>query len=188
MNAKEVEALLEQSVPPVQDYIILNGFRSPGKAIVAGATTPRKWDQRPGYGFTGATVFYTGQGLAEFTVTLELWDPREWQDWWAFARVLEKEPIGKRAAALKISHPLLTRAPLNITDVVVTDVSQWEQDDDGLWTCTISFLEYRPPKPAVGKPTAAIPDSPQGKVAAKTAIEIENEKLTKELADLSGQL
>ena len=49
---------------PYQDYIVLAGQRSPGLAVVRGSDSPRKWDVRNGYGFSGATIVYTGLGLA----------------------------------------------------------------------------------------------------------------------------
>jgi hypothetical protein len=65
---------------------------------------------------------------------------------------LDKDPLGGRPKAFGIKHPILTTLPLKITSVVVEDVTQMEQDEDGAWRCTIKFLEYRAPKPALGKP------------------------------------
>ena len=38
--------------PPIQDFIVLGGLRSPGRATVAGAGSPRDWDIRKGWAFS----------------------------------------------------------------------------------------------------------------------------------------
>lgn len=143
---------------PAQDYIELGGMTSPGRATIVNAGSPRTWDKRKGYGFSGATLVYTGDDLAEFDVLIDLWDKSQFQAWDDFAKkTLEKPPIGQRPKALDIKHPILNRSPTKITSVVVLDVLGPDQDEDGLWTYRIKFSAYRAPKPALGKPNASIP-------------------------------
>lgn len=146
--------------PPYQDHIVLDGAVSPGLAIVKGAGTPRRWDVRDGYGVTGAVCVFTGQGLATFDVDIFAWTDAHFLAWPIFARLtLVNPPIGARPTSMSIQHPALQDPPLTVSQVVVTNVSQWEQDPDGggLWCRTISFLEYRKPRPALVAPLEGVP-------------------------------
>jgi hypothetical protein len=149
--------------PPNQDYIVLAGAPSPGLAIVKGAGSPRKWDVRDGYGLTGAVCVFMGEGLATFDVDIFCWKDEHFLAWPLFARLtLVNPPIGARPTSMSIQHPTLNDPPLSISQVVVTNVTAWEQDPDGngLWCRTISFLQYRKPRPALVKPFEGPPGSP----------------------------
>lgn len=181
--ASAATALLRQNDPRV-DYIILGGQKSPGRATVKGAGTPRDWDVQKGYGFSGAYVIFTGDNLARFSIEIYLWDfPKHWDDWAIFAKLLERSPAPAASAtlgngtflpttkpkALSIVHPLLNMSPLKITAVVIEDVTQFEQDDTGGWTCEIKCLQFRAPKTALAKPDAATPAANQPVSAADVA-------------------
>ncbi len=143
---------------PREDFIILGADKSPGRATIVSPGSPREWDIRKGYGFSGASTVFIGNGLAKFDVLVDLWQPVQYSDWDRFAKkYLQKAPIGLRPMAYGISHPVLNTAPLNISSVVVEDVVFEGTDDYGLDTWRIKFLEFRAPKPALGKPLAAIP-------------------------------
>ena len=147
---------------PVQDFVLLGGEKPPGRSYPMGAGSPRTWDKRKGYGFSGATLVFTGDDLSQFEIVVECWLQDHFFEWDEFARkVLVKPPTGKRPTALDIAHPLVNGPPLLITSVVVLDVTQWEQDDDNLWTRSISVSAFRAPQPALGKPNAAIPGVPK---------------------------
>ena len=172
---------------PYQDYIILGGAKSPGRATIVGAGSPRDWDKRKGYGFSGAFVIYTGDNLAKFKVQIDLWTPDQFAEWAKFAKLcLVKPPTGTKPKAMDIQHPLLSMDPIKITSVVVEDCSQFTEDDDGLWSCTIDFLQYRAPMPALGKPLASIPSVKKPKPTAKDAAEVEIEKLTEQFKALAN--
>lgn len=140
---------LEQPV----DYIKLGGVRSPGLAEVLGATSPRKWEERGGYGLSGSTVVFRGVGLCKFTVKLKLYTEEDWTAWNAWRPIVAKPPFGTRAKALDIWHPLLEQ--LEVKAAVVEEVSQPEQTDNGEWTITLKFIEFRRPKVALAKPEGA---------------------------------
>ena len=148
--------------PPQQDYIVLAGTPSPGKAVVRGASSPRKWDIQAGYGLTGATVIFNGEGLAQFDVDFYAWEPEHFVLWEVFAKLtLENPPIGARPTSMSIQHPALNSPPLKITQVVVTNVTQWDlSDETGEYMRTVSFLQYRKAKPALVKPLEGPPGSP----------------------------
>jgi hypothetical protein len=153
-----IDSFLNSGTPPHQDYIVLEGKKSPGRATVTGAGSPRTWDKQKGYGFSGATLVYTGNDLSAFDVILELWLDEHWTAWANFAPILVKTPSGKRPTRpLQIGHPILNRAPWSITEVALLDVLAPEQDDDGIWTIRLMFSSWSAPKPALGKPNSKIP-------------------------------
>jgi hypothetical protein len=148
-----------------QDYILLASEKSPGLAEIVGANSPRKWDERKGYGFSGAIVVFRGLGLSHFSVKLRLYTQIDWDNWHDWKRLVDKPPPPtpakgdggssgfKRPRGMDIQHPLL--ADLGIHSVVVEDVLVPDQTDDGEWTIEIKFIEFRQPVFALSKPVAA---------------------------------
>jgi hypothetical protein len=135
----------------------MSGRVTPGAARIRKASDPRTWEVRKGYGFSGANTVFTGDDLKPFSVDILLWLPEHFDEWATFAKVLVKPTARTRSKAIGIYHPILRVPPLNISAVVVTDVSQFDTDDQGLWMCTIELLPFRAPKPALVKPAAAVP-------------------------------
>jgi hypothetical protein len=157
--------LLNGGGPPVQDFVILNGIRSPGVCQIVNAGSPRKWDRQGGYGYSGASLVFTGTDLSDFDILIDLFEKKHWSDWNIFARLLDKEPLGVKPRTLDISHPLLYRAPLRITQCVVRDVTQFTQGTGsaaGRWTVRIPMTSWRKPQAALGKPVGSIPRAGTG--------------------------
>ena len=146
---------------PYQDYIVLSGHTSPGLAVVRGCDRPRKWDILDGRGFTGASTIYSGEKLAAFDVDIFAWEPEHFAAWDIFSGLTLASPSPtKKLTALYIEHPQVNNPPMSVYDVVVANVTQWEQGDGALWVCTISFLQYRPPKVVLQKPLGGVPGDP----------------------------
>jgi hypothetical protein len=174
---------------PRRRYIILSAagvsLASPGVAKIKGAGSPREWDIRKGYGFSGASLVFTGTGLAKFDVDIFIWEDAHWVAWELFSALLTNPPPppGVMPTSLGIDHPLLNKKPWLITKVVVEDISSWEVSDTGLWSLTISMLQYRKPKPAIlpplegppGTSVAPVPLTAQQKINA--ALDTENAAL-----------
>lgn len=140
------------------DHILLAGQKSPGIAVVSGASSPRTWDERRGYAQIGARVVFRGIGLAKFTVTLSLFSAADWDDWHDWRELVQRPPVGERARAKDIWHPVLE--DLGISAAVVEDVGQPEQGDTGEWTISIKFIEYRPPIRLPAESVGASEDGP----------------------------
>lgn len=162
------------------DHIELAGKRSPGLCEVIGAGSPRKWDERRGYALSGATVVFRGIGLARFTVRLRFYTPEDWAAWYAWKPLVDKPPLGKRPSALDIWHPLLEAQA--IKKVVVEDVGQPDQTEDGEWTVEIKFIEFRRPQIALAKPegSKATPADPVEREIER--VDAENKTLAQQLA------
>jgi hypothetical protein len=171
---------------PKQPYIVLGPMRSPGVATVKGLDSPREWDIRPAYGYSGATVVYKGAGLSKFTVEIDLWLPEHFLAWNLFAPILAPPKPGLLGMALGIKHPIINGPPHGITEVVVTDVSQPVQSDTGKWTYTIAFLQYRKPLPTLSRPIAAIPAVAVPMPTAQDEAEVQMAALTAQAKGLGG--
>lgn len=140
------------------DYVLLGGKRSPGVAEIVGASSPRQWDEREGFGLSGAWIIFRGRGLAKFSIVLHLLSQADWDAWTAWKPLVDKMPTrraagGKDSGALEIWHPHLEA--LDIKAVAVVEVMQPVQDDLGGWSVEIKLIEFRRPKVALAKPDGA---------------------------------
>lgn len=126
------------------NHILLANRRSPGLADIKGSNSPRRWDERRGYALSGSRVVFRGIGLARFIVTLRLYNDDDWDNWHDWRELVQRPPVGQRARAQDIWHPILE--DLLITSAVVEDVLQPRPTtDDGEWSIDIKFIEFRPP-------------------------------------------
>lgn len=130
---------LEQPV----DFATVAGRRTPGLCEIENVGSPRQWDERRGYGVSGATLVYRGLRLASFTMKLRLYTEADWQAWHDWKPVVDRPPTGERAQALDIVHPLLEE--VGIRSAVVEDVIAPRQTADGEWTAEIRWKEWRRP-------------------------------------------
>jgi hypothetical protein len=129
------------------DTVDFAGQKTPGLAEIRGAGTPRRWDEAESVGFSGAFLTYHGQKLSHFSVVLRLMTTADFAAWDAFYPLVKKVPLGKRQKPLDITHPIT--ANLGISSVVVEDVLQPEQVEDGIWQVEIQLIEYRSPRLAL---------------------------------------
>lgn len=147
--------------PEEWQAIYIAGHKSPGLAIVKNASRGNEWDVKRGKGAKGATITYTGDVPAEFSVEIQLWKPQHYADWLSFQTLLAYDASKKKIQAIQISHPSL--ATQQITAVVTKKVTCPEQREPGLYIVTIDFLEFRVPKAnATGTPNGAPPAPPPG--------------------------
>lgn len=171
------------------DWVSIGGQKSPGIATVKGGASLRDWEQRKGYGLSGASSVYTGDSLSDFEIEFKIWDNADlrgsmFTEWYLFAQVLRKVPRGKRPKSFTIFHPML--AEVGITRAVVTKVGQFSQDKDGIFTKTVNFLEYREPTPILAKPKGAIPNAAEPPADATSAADLQIQALRAQLAGLAG--
>lgn len=132
------------------DKFVLAGEVSPGYAELKGVGTPRKWEQRRSYGMGGATVWFLGRELAQFTIRIELWTEEDWAHWQSWRHLVLAPPFGRRPRALDIWHPILDEK--GISSVVVLDCKGPEQIKPTVWRYDIECLAYRRPRMQLAKP------------------------------------
>lgn len=171
--------------PDAHDYALLAGKKTPGLVSITGASAPRNWDIRNGYGLSGAHVVYTGDGLAKFTIRIFCWEEEHFDAYDADIHPLvRKGPRGVRPKALDVSHPYL--ADLGIASMVVEDLTQWEQIDaePGMFFRDVKAIQFRAPLPTVGRPEAAASrdNSPKAEDEYDKTIAV----LTKKVQELAG--
>jgi len=159
------------------DYILLANRRSPGIAVVNAATSLRQWDERRAYGLSGSIVVYRGVKLARPIVTFRLLSSTDWDEWHEWSTMLARPTITvsrqaqtesvaiqrpriQGARPLDIWHPILE--DLGIASVVIEEVTQPKQVDDGEWNIDVKFIEYRRPVIALepAKAPATTPTDP----------------------------
>lgn len=169
------------------DRVKLSGKVSPGIAIISGLTSPRKWAIKDGYGLAGATIDFVGTKLMRFTVEFRLWDPAHFEVWTEFSKLLQvpRIPASAPVKAMRIENPIL--AEMHISSVVVEDRTQLTQVENGVWSCTVSFLEYLPPRKAIAKANAVVPTDKVNPIA-KDAADAYVLELRKSKEDLEARI
>lgn len=136
------------------DVVYLAGEPTPGLAVVEGNSgSPRKWQESGGYGLTGATIRFTGVGLAKFDIILTLVTNEHWAAWEAYQHVLAPPVPGTYARALAVFHPLLKT--LRIHECVIEDVSIPKQTQAGVWQVLLPCKAFRKPKLTFATPEGA---------------------------------
>jgi len=146
---------------PGTDTITLAGVQPVGKWTYIEGPRVFGWEERKGYGLTGATTVPTGDELVKPRFLWEVFNNLDFIAAKLFRSTYLKKPAaaipGSPAPmAMGIYHPELKE--LGVESVVVKEVSPFVNDGFGLWSCTVLFWQYRKPLPALSKPLASIPD------------------------------
>lgn len=172
-------------------FLILAQTIMPGIVSELAGMNPRKWDKRDGTGQSGATIVYSGDGLAAFSAKLQIgWrsrylpSPREQYQAWDEAKALLKPPTEKNPQGLDIFHPNLAMLPVQITSVVVEDVIGPKFVAPGIAEWEIKFLQNRQAKPAGAKSSGSKDNAKGGSGSLPDPIDTLTEGLTKEMGDL----
>lgn len=165
----------------------INGIKLPGKCVFSGANSANQWDVVQGQGTDGASVKGGAKKLDPFSLFDQLWLPEHFDFFDGVIRpMLERRPTGKeQPKALEVEYPEL--AKLGILRVVKAEIGMLETvDDTGLFQYPIKLQPYVAPKPAPVLKAKGDPDAPgagekQKAARAKTANEIQIERLTAKL-------
>jgi hypothetical protein len=138
------------------DAVYFAGEQVPGGPVIVegNSGSPRKWQEVGGYGLTGATIRFTGLGLAKFDVIAQLINDEHWDAWATYQRtVLAPPKPGVYARALSVFHPLLKIA--EIGQCVVEDIALPKQTAAGVWQVLIPCKAYRKPRLTFATPDGA---------------------------------
>lgn len=127
-----------------ENKIRLGGELTPGICDIEGLGAPFEWEERGGYGLSGATVVFRGKKLAHFSIKFRLYTVQDWSDWYLFKPVVDRLPIGRNARGLDIKCKLTEQ--LGIKSVVIEEIKAPTQTvDTGEWTVELRVIEYRSP-------------------------------------------
>jgi hypothetical protein len=175
---------------PAADTINIGGSTAPGKWRLIEATKQYGWDIRKGQALDGATVVPTGDELivAKFEVTL--WDEAQFAPFYLLRTTYLRKALRKTSGSLNtwaigVDHPEL--GALGAGDFVVKEITPLVNNGNGLWTCTVTFLQYRKPKAALSKPDAAIPAAAAPMPTAQDAQQREIQDSMNTIQGLQGQ-
>lgn len=162
----------------------------PGKWTLTKADKVFGWQICKANGSDGATVKPTGDELIVSEFLIEFFDPQDWVLFQPFrALYLKKALVGTAGAptalALGIGHPELKAQ--GCSSVVVQKVSIFKNDGFGVWSGTVSFLQYRPATLTLGRPNAAIPDVGVARPIAKDALEARMQTILAQNQARAGQ-
>lgn len=158
------------------DTALLANVANPGQIVVTGASSPRKWDEAAGTGTSGASLRWTGDGLAEFDAIVQVWTPEQFDEWdQTWGPLCARTEPGQKPKAYDWRHPATDE--LKIRSVVVLDLTQWEQVEDGLWQRTVKLKQFRAPKAALGKPVGAETGDTKKTPSPKDELDAANEVL-----------
>jgi len=146
--------LFDPAVADALDAIVVSGRPSPGRCLVTGGGSPRKWDERNGVGLSGATIVFTGLGVAEFTTRLLFSESAHLVAWDQWKDIVAPPPQGQRPKILEVYHPLLEE--VGILGAGVTNRTQVTPlNDQGEWYVDITWKAYRKPLPQFGTASGA---------------------------------
>jgi hypothetical protein len=141
------------------NYVLVGGKKSPGIAEIVGASDVRGYDERRGYGLSGAYCIFKGKELAKWSIKLRFYEPQDYLDWQQWKKLINKVPTKQLPNALDIWHPQLEE--LGIKSFQLKELPQAVQEQDGLWVVDIKCIEFRKPKLAVAKADASKPQAPE---------------------------
>jgi hypothetical protein len=165
------------------DAIRITGTWSPGLCEISKAGVIFTWDKRKGYGLGGAWLIFTGDDLSEFDITWRFWRQDQIDAWKAFQKTnFSKPPVQPqqngaflpnipKPKALGVYNPILNE--LGITQMVPKTIGQFRQTVIGKWEKTISFYQFKPPVPLIGRPNQAVPDTKPKAPTADDAVQLE---------------
>ena len=138
------------------DYYLLSGQRSPGKLILPDSPDVEyRWQEHLGYGFSGGWVIFLGRKLIKFDMTHRLYTDQDWRDWNAFWPLIQVPPIGRRPTAHRFWHPVVNYFGIDKVMVWKPRAPKQVAEGSDIWEATITFTEWRAPKPQKGKPLKA---------------------------------
>lgn len=184
------------------DTIRIEGEFAPGLCIPKNAGSVFVWEKSKPYGMSGAVLRFVGKDLASFELHVLLWTETQLHEWFAFAKkYFYPEPLpvplalgpsfppSRQPKALGVSHPALVQ--IGIDAIVVDEVGQLEQGEDamsGSWATVVKVTQWRPPSPALAKPTEKIPDAAKSLPTARTKAQEEILRLQKQARELEDDL
>lgn len=196
---------------PVANTITLGGIVLPGKWTLLEAPKKFGWQIQQGYGLSGAFIFPKGDELIVPKFRGEFWADSDYasfreiykqlflqatftvpgtsqtQTIFLFNGVTNPTDLSNPlvSKAIGIDHPALKM--MGLTSVVLLEMGPVLQDEGGLWSLELTFLQFRPAIIAKPPPKQVIPDAPKATPTAQDAQDVETQKLTNQLTSLLGQ-
>ncbi len=135
-------------------------IQSPGVATISGDGIPQNWQVREGFGISGSTQAFRGNGLAEFGIQLKLWTPEQREEFEVFDSFIAPSPEGSPAKVYVINHPIL--ALRGITQCVFLNAPFVTVQPDDSVLINYKCRQWRKALPTLTTPTSAAGESAKG--------------------------
>lgn len=145
--------------PQTWDKFSIDGNISPGACEFSDVKRVYTWDIQKAQGTQGAATKFTQIAPAQFKVKIRLWLAKHFTEWRDFRQRLKYDPTKRKPGIFAIYYPSL--ADLDISRCTTEEIGGVVAEGKGMWSVTISLLEYFPPKPV------AIIPQPSGYYQAK---------------------
>ncbi len=177
--------------PDGWNIAFIAGELTPGIVSIEGEGLKLKWDDAKGTGTSGATSKFVGRDISKFTMKVtfvegyfgmtEFEQRLKWSE--VIIPLMSTAFEGK--TALDFYHPAVSEPPIDIRSVDIEHIRPMRKDSDtGFWSVSVDFKRYARPKPGLGTPSGS---SKKKNKKAKDAADVEIDKLSLELATLSGE-
>jgi hypothetical protein len=175
----------------------LAGSPMPGQWLLTELTRVFGWDERQGYGLSGAYLVPKGDPLVEMSFDVNIWASADAANYRQLLKTVLRKPTGlvigasNSSAAMGISFPQVN--DMGITAVVVTAVTPLmnplvTSGGKGPWKAKVKLKEFRAPLPAIGIPKTVIPDKAPPNPSAQDNLDTENAKLATQFANNAQNL
>lgn len=143
---------------PAVDSVTICGLVLPGRWTLSSADKEFGYQIQEGNFLTGATVLPKGDPLVVAKFKGVLWQADQVQAFKTIRSSYLTRPVfgtGPFTAALGVDHPELKA--LGVKSVVVQRITPLIDEGGGYWTCELTLLQYRKPRPAMAAPKQEIP-------------------------------
>jgi hypothetical protein len=175
----------------VSESFSLANVQLPGQWLLTSVVREFGWQVRVAYGETGADILPIGDPLCVAKFAIKIWLPADAARYaHCLKTILSKGacivPGTTSSAAMDVDQRQLNS--IGIKSVVLKSVTPLfnplvASGGRGAWTAEAEFMEYRLPIPVIKKPDQRIPDKAPPVVTAKTAVQIEDQRLAQGVAD-----
>lgn len=158
--SQAVGPIPDTTVFPITNTIELASFVLPGKWTLVSAPKVFGWQIQMGYGLSGAVITPMGDKLVVAKFKGEFWNNVDVSEFKSIRALLFQKPVISQgnqllSGALGIKHPEL--AAMGVTGVVIGEYTPLIQEEGGLWSMTVDFIQYRPPVIAPPAPKYVVP-------------------------------
>lgn len=147
---------------PIDESFILSGATCPGQWLLVDASKRYSFQEQKAVGYDGASLQIIGRELVHAKFRGKLWTPTQAEAYNVFRKLFLNRPLLQLGPlvglAYSISHTELNA--MGVSNVVVKEFSPLVQEEGGLWTAHVEFIEYLPPIVSKSRPTQAEPPGP----------------------------
>lgn len=155
--------------PGALDVFVAAGVANQGVArLLDSDGRPYKWDTKDTAGAEGATQTYRGWKLGQFKVRFEFWTADQIEHFFStYVPQLRYDATKQAPNPIAVGHPIVNASDVNAA--IVQRIGPLVDLGQQLWSVTVEFEEYRPPK------KKNVTTTPSSKNASPSAVAADKE-------------